>query len=100
MDPAWVATIERRYDLDGRSLHWEPGVLPDPTEWRDLEALLEAHPARWIFFEGAPHPKAEERLRALGVATVVFEPGGNRPASGDWLGVMNENAARVEAAGF
>jgi len=88
--------LARRYDLEGRSLHLEPGEPPTATQWRDLEALLREQPARLMLFEGEPHPEAEARLRAQGVRTVVFEPSGNRPAEGDWLTSMRANAERLE----
>jgi zinc transport system substrate-binding protein len=90
--------LARRYRLQGRSLHWEPGVMPEPAAWRELEAMLDARPARMMIFEGEPHPEAKSRLRSLGVHTVVFAPSANRPESGDWLSAMQSNAERVRAA--
>jgi zinc transport system substrate-binding protein len=90
--------LARRYALKGRSLHWEPGVLPDPGQWRELEAMLESHPARWMLYEGAPHPDTVSRLARLGVRVIVFAPGANRSPNRDWLTLMNENASRLEAA--
>ncbi|MDH4017543.1 MAG: metal ABC transporter substrate-binding protein [Actinomycetota bacterium] len=93
------AYMARRYQLSGRSLHWEPGEMPDDAEWRRLEGLLAEEPARWMFFEGEPHPDAEARLAALGVRVIVFAPGGARSAQeADWLDLMAANAERIEAA--
>ena len=41
----------RRYDLNGRSLHWEPDVAPDLD---DLTQVREDHPARWMIWEAGP----------------------------------------------
>ena len=90
----------RRYQLEGASLHWEPGVLPGPAEWRRLEAMQAEQPVRILFFEGAPHPEAEARLREMGIRTIVVDPGAARVEGGDWLGLMGENAARIEAVSF
>ncbi len=90
--------LARRYRLDGRSLHWEPGVMPEPATWRELEAMLDDQPAHTMVFEGEPHPEAEARLRSWGVRTIVFTPGGSRPESGDWLSLMKANAERLQAA--
>jgi len=90
--------LARRYGLTGHSLHWEPGELPDASEWRPLEARLEQTPAGVMFFEGEPHPDVEERLEGLGVRVIVFAPGGNETPGRDWLALMQENAERVEAA--
>ena len=39
-----------------------------------------------------------ERLEALGIASVVFAPAGNRTPPGDYLAVQRANADRLEAA--
>jgi zinc transport system substrate-binding protein len=88
--------LTRRYRLEGRSLHWEPGIVPEPAAWRELENMLAALPARTMLWEGDPHPEVKSRLRLLGVHTVVFDPGGNRPKSGDWLDLMHSNVERLQ----
>jgi zinc transport system substrate-binding protein len=90
--------LARRYDLAAQSLHWEPGARPSPADWREFEEMLVAFPARMLLWEGEPHPEVESRLRSLGVRSLVFAPGGNRPRSSDWLGLMHSNAERLEAA--
>ncbi len=90
--------LDRRYSLNGKSLHWEPGEMPDEGQWRDLESLLDRHPARLMLWEAEPLPAVATRLEALGVKVVVFLPMGNRPESGDFASVMNENVLRLSAA--
>jgi zinc transport system substrate-binding protein len=90
--------LERRYALDGRSLHWEPDEFPDEREWEALAALLEEHAATWIVFEGEPLAETKRRLEALGVRSVVVSPCAGTPETGDFLSVMNDNASRLEAA--
>jgi zinc transport system substrate-binding protein len=85
-----------RYGLDLRSVHFEPDEYPDPESWRTLEALLENHPARWMLWEGQPLAETAARLGKLGVQSVVYDPCGNRPASGDYLSVMEANAEGLE----
>jgi zinc transport system substrate-binding protein len=89
--------LERRYGLNGHSLHWEPDRIPDPEMWQELEALLETHPARLMLWEAEPKAETQRRLEALGLATVVYAPGAQRPEAGDWLDAMESNAARLEA---
>ncbi len=88
----------KRYGLNGRSLHWEPDVLPDDREWEKLVALLGEHPARWILWEDEPLSETVRRLEALGVRSVVYAPCANTPPRGDFLSVMRDNLARLEAA--
>jgi len=85
----------RRYRLKGRSLHWEPDESPTAQMWRELEQLLEDHPARWMIWEGTPEPETVRGLQRLGVESVAFEPAGNVPTIGDFLGVMSRNAAAL-----
>jgi len=87
--------LERRYKLNGRSLHWEPDTDPGAGEWRLLEALLREHPARLMLWEAEPLPTTRERLAGLGVEVVVFAPCGNR-CGDDWLAAMQANADRLE----
>jgi zinc transport system substrate-binding protein len=90
------AYLERRYGLQGRSLHWEPDEVPDARMWRELERLLDEQPARWMVWESRPLPQTRDRLASLGVSSVIFDPCANVPASGDYLSVMRANAERLE----
>jgi zinc transport system substrate-binding protein len=89
----------RRYGLNARSLHWEPGEVPTPGMWRELAELLAEHPARAMLWEAAPLETSAAQLRALGVASAVYAPCGNVPEDGDFLDVMRANAAAFEALG-
>lgn len=87
----------RRYRLNGRSLHWEPEGPRSRPMWRTLEDLLRDYPARWMIWERRPAEETVQQLEALGVRSIVFDPAGNVPASGDLLNVMTENAAALRA---
>jgi len=90
--------FERRYSLKGRSLHWEPGEMPEEAQWRELSGMLSTHPAAWMIWEGTPHPEAAHRLESLGIQSLVFRPAGNKPASGDYMSVMQENLRALQHA--
>ncbi len=87
--------LAARYDLEMRSVHFEPNEPSKPAAWRDLRAILEGHQARWMLWEEEPLPETAARLRELGVESVVFRPSGNRPADGDYLSVMDANVRRL-----
>lgn len=87
----------RRYGLDARSLHWEPDELPGEPAWRELEALLEEHPAPWVLWEAEPLPETARRLEALGLGVAVFATGGGAPEAGDFGDLMARNAAVLES---
>ncbi len=92
------AYLERRYGLDGRSLHWEPDEPPGAAGWAALDAILAEHPARLLIWEETPLADSVARLEARGLRSVVFSPGANRAASGEsWLEVMQANAERLES---
>ena len=90
--------LQRRYDLNGRSVHWEPGEEPIGREWRKLGRLLPEHPARWMVWESTPLPSVEARLEEMGIRSVVLDPGGSASTEGDWLTIMDENVDRLGAA--
>ncbi len=88
--------LARAYELDLVSVHFELDEVPEPEGWRELQHLLEDHPARWMLWEGDPLAETADKLRELGVESVVFDPCGNRPAAGDYLSIMQSNVANME----
>ena len=84
----------RRYDLNGRSLHWEPDAAPDLD---GLARTMEGHPARWMIWEAEPLPETVEALDDAGIASVVFAPCGRAPEAGDLISEMERNVSRFEA---
>ncbi len=90
--------FERRYSLNGRSLHWEPDLMPDEAQWRELSGIQQSHAAAWMIWEGRPHPEANSRLESLGIKSLVFSPAGNRPETGDYMSVMQENLRALQQA--
>lgn len=90
--------FERRYGLNGRSVHWEPDAEPSRRQWDEFEKLLAQHQARWMIWEAEPLPAVTERLEELGVSSVVFAPCSNRMEEDDFLQVMQSNLDRLEAA--
>ena len=90
--------LQRRYQLNGKALHWEPGEDPTQAEWAKLDALLQSHPARIMLWEGEPTATTRGQLERRGIKPVVFQPMGNRPASGDFVGNLQADIARLAAA--
>lgn len=83
--------FEKRYNVQGTSLHWEPDVLPDEEQWKELSHIIEHHPGSIMVWEGEPSPEIASRLESTGVRFIVFNPCGNRPDEGDFLSVMKSN---------
>jgi zinc transport system substrate-binding protein len=85
----------RRYRVDVYAVMWEPEEVPTEKQWAELKKVLEKHPAKWMIWEGEPNPDSVERLGAMGVESVVFDPCGNRPDEGNFLTVMRQNVDRL-----
>jgi zinc transport system substrate-binding protein len=90
--------LARRYDLNGRSVHWEPDQEPAEETWRELDELLATHPARWMIWEDEPLETTARRLEERGIASLVYRPSPNLPQEGDLLTVLQADLASLEAA--
>lgn len=86
------------YGLSARSLSWDPAELPDEKAWAELKSLLREHPADLMIWEADPLPETTERLESPGFSVVVYAPGSNRSADGDWLSLMRGNARKLKEA--
>jgi zinc transport system substrate-binding protein len=90
--------LARGYGLNLRSLHWEPDAPPSEDQWAELNSLLQEHPAKWLLWEEAALPETIDRLKALGVSSLVFDPGANVPEHGDFLSLMRQNLENLKRA--
>ncbi len=90
--------FERRYSLNGQSVHWEPDEMPTDEQWTELTGLLKSHEAKCMVWEGEPRQETATRLREMGIESVVFDPCGNVPEDGDFLTVMRLNLRNVQEA--
>ena len=84
------------YGLNLRSVHWEPSQIPDQKQWRELERILDVHPAMWMIWEAAPLDETRARLAEIGIRCVVFETCGSEPSGRDYIESMRSNAARLD----
>ncbi len=90
--------LAQGYDLQIRSVSWEPDKMPDANGWAALAAIRKEHPSKIMLWEGEPDRAIARKLMEQGVSSVVFNPCGNRPDGGDWLSVMRENVSRLGMA--
>lgn len=89
--------LARRYGLQVASVHFEPDEPPDDKDWRELRDLAASNRARWMLWEAEPLNPTAQRLAALGVGVIVFDPCAASPPAGDFLTVMQDNLERVES---
>jgi zinc transport system substrate-binding protein len=83
----------RRYGLDIVSVLWEPDEVPSDAQWGELQDILSDHPAANMIWEGPPLQASIDRLRSLGVESIVFEPCAN--SCGNFLNTMQNNVAAL-----
>ena len=88
--------FQRRYQLNGKSVHWEPDEAPTEEMWAELKELLSAHPATWMLWEGDADPKTVTKLKDIGVESVVFTPCSTAPSEGNFISVMRQNVGRLQ----
>jgi zinc transport system substrate-binding protein len=86
--------LDRRYKLNGLSVHWEADELPSDKEFAALNNMAGA----LMIWEADPLPETEAKLAAMGIAIVVFAPCATQPTSGDYLDTMRANLQRLKAA--
>jgi zinc transport system substrate-binding protein len=85
--------FERRYNLPGISLHWEPDVMPSDVQWTELQNI-ESDKVLFIW-EAEPSPDIAERMDKIGIRSVVVDPAANIE-SDRWFSVQRENIERLE----
>ncbi len=90
--------LARRYDLQLSSVHFEPDEAPSEQAWSDLERMRVRSGADVMLWEAEPLPQTRDRLAAVGLRLAVFDPAGNRPATGDYFSVMRRNIVSLETA--
>jgi len=90
--------LEKRYSLQGKSVHWEPDQFPDAEMWNDLENMLGTFAVKWMVWEGEPMTKTVEKLKEYDIESIVFAPCGNTPEKGDYLTVMKQNIYNLQVA--
>lgn len=90
--------LAHAYELDLRSVLWEPDEFPAESQWDDLAKLTGTRAASWMLWEGKPLAESIARLAQMGIDSLVFDPCANVPAQGDFLSVMKSNLAQLQRA--
>ena len=90
--------LERRYGINGESVHWEPHEEPTTSAWIALQQILSTHPATIMIWEDQPLPSTAERLSNSGIEIISFHTVVNRPDEGDYFSIMRDNLERLAIA--
>jgi zinc transport system substrate-binding protein len=81
----------RRYSLNLKSLHWFHGSVPDAGQWKEFKEILKQHPAKWMIWEAQPVGASIEKLKSVGIDSIVFNPCYSAPSDGDFVVTMEKN---------
>jgi zinc transport system substrate-binding protein len=90
--------LGQAYGLNMNSVRWEPDEMPDTGKWLELERILKDHSVKWMIWEGEPLAETVEKLKTIGVDSLVFSPCANQPREGDFFSVMQQNVQNLRAA--
>lgn len=90
--------LSKGYWLNLKSVHWEPDETPNTEQWIELQKRLQEHPAKWMIWEGTPTKEPVERLKSMGITSLVYDPCGNTPQEGDFLKIMHQNVENLQRA--
>lgn len=88
--------MARRYNMNIKMMMWEPDEDPGEKEWKQLQKIVQDHPAGWMIWEEEPLPSSVKRLEKLNIHSLIFSPCFARPQQGDFLSVMQENIKNIE----
>jgi zinc transport system substrate-binding protein len=88
--------LKRRYGLKLESVMWEPDEVANEAGWLELALMLKKSSATWMLWESEPNAENRARLNSMGVESLVFNPCGNRPVTGDFLSVMQQNLRELK----
>lgn len=83
--------FQARYQIDGRSVHWEPEQAPSQQQLDTLATQLQALPAKAMIWEGQPLAESVAKLKVLGLESIVVAPQAHAGQGGDWLTVQQQN---------
>jgi zinc transport system substrate-binding protein len=86
--------LAKGYNISIISYHWEPDQMPFEESWKEFEHELDHHSARAMLWEDEPLPEVREKLKTLGVAVIVYNPGGNRTDL-DFVSLMQQNVKNL-----
>jgi zinc transport system substrate-binding protein len=87
--------LANAYNINILSFHWEPDEMPDEFQWDRFNSLAKVNPSTTMIWEDEPLPQVKQKIVESGTQVVVFNPCGNKPALGDFIGVMKKNISNL-----
>jgi zinc transport system substrate-binding protein len=96
-DPAF-SYIGRRYQLAMPILSLQQDEPATDQQWQNLEPILASQTVSRLLWSEEPQAATADRLRAMGMRSIVFRIAAQPPESGDFLSVMRENVEQLRNA--
>jgi zinc transport system substrate-binding protein len=90
--------FQKAYGLNGSSLHWEPDTPLNRNMLHEIGHLKKEHQIQHLIWEGRPLSKSVEELWERGIESLVIDPMGGMPASGDFMEGMRRNLDALKEA--
>ena len=90
--------FQQAYGLEGQSLHWEPGNPLTHEMMHEIEHLKEDHNPGFLIWEKTPLAESAEKLREQGIESIVIDPMGGTPTTGDFMEGMRKNHEALRTA--
>ncbi len=87
-----------RYGLSIRSVNWEAGATPTEENWAELDALLDDQAAKVFIWEAEPATAGDQGIQNRNLNSVVFAPGDRAGTDSDFIELMRQNLAALQAA--
>lgn len=87
--------LAKRYNLNFKSVMWEPHQPITESQWNDLLPLVENSSTSVMMWEDEPLPESVGRLNEIHMKSITFSPCGNRPKQGDFMEVMHRNLSTL-----
>ena len=90
--------FSKAYGLEINSVHWEANSYPSPSEWSKIKSLKEKTGATIMLWEAAPLADITSRLQSIGIQVLVYKTVANKPSTGDFISIMQENILSLKEA--
>ena len=90
--------FQQAYGLEGTSLHWEPDIELDHDMLHEIGHLKKDRDLKWMVWEREPLPESVKQLEERGIRSVVIDPMGGMPESGDFISGMEQNLTALQRA--
>lgn len=88
--------FQKAYGLDGQSLHWEPDTPLDHDMVHEIVHLKKDLNFQYLIWERKPLPESIEKLAGEGISSIVIDPMGGMPESGDFIAGMRQNLEALQ----